>query len=289
MKYFYILFFFVTACFSYAQNFKGTVLDVQGSPISDVYVYDVNSEEHSHTNELGKFSLTKTNLGDVLKFNKLGYKSVSFVVVSMQESIVVTLEEDVFNLSEIVLRPNININSNLTKIDLTTNPVNSSQEILRKVPGLFIGQHAGGGKAEQLFLRGFDVDHGTDVAINVDGIPVNMASHAHGQGYSDLHFVIPETIEDIDFGKGPYEAAQGNFATAGYVNFETKQKLNSSSISVEVGQFNTLRTLGMFDLLDDKQKQTNAYLATEYIITDGCSIHHKILTDSTSSENTIPY
>lgn len=203
MKYFYILFFFVTACFSYAQNFKGTVLDVQGSPISDVYVYDVNSEEHSHTNELGKFSLTKTNLGDVLKFNKLGYKSVSFVVVSMQESIVVTLEEDVFNLSEIVLRPNININSNLTKIDLTTNPVNSSQEILRKVPGLFIGQHAGGGKAEQLFLRGFDVDHGTDVAINVDGIPVNMASHAHGQGYSDLHFVIPETIEDIDFGKRP--------------------------------------------------------------------------------------
>lgn len=269
MKKALLLYIVLFSVCSFGQNFKGTVVDVYGSPVPDVYVYNVNSEEHSHTNELGKFSFMKTNSGDTLKCSKLGYKSVSFVVGSLQENSTITLEEDVFNLSEIVLMPNVNINSNLTKIDLTTNPVNSSQEILRKVPGLFIGQHAGGGKAEQLFLRGFDVDHGTDVAINVDGIPVNMASHAHGQGYSDLHFVIPETIEDIDFGKGPYEAAQGNFATAGYVNFETKEKLDKSRISIEGGQFNTFRTLGMFDLLDDKQKQTNAYLATEYIITDG--------------------
>jgi outer membrane cobalamin receptor len=87
--------------------------------------------------------------------------------------------------------------------------VNSSQEILRKVPGLFIGQHAGGGKAEQIFLRGFDIDHGTDIAISVDGMPVNMVSHAHGQGYADLHFVIPETVEKIDFGKGTYYASKG--------------------------------------------------------------------------------
>jgi len=87
----------------------------------------------------------------------------------------------------------------ISNIDLQTNPVNNSQELLRKVPGLFIGQHAGGGKAEQIFLRGFDIDHGTDINISVDGMPVNMVSHAHGQGYADLHFLIPETVEKIDF------------------------------------------------------------------------------------------
>jgi outer membrane cobalamin receptor len=70
------------------------------------------------------------------------------------------------------------------------------------VPGLFIGQHAGGGKSEQIFLRGFDLDHGTDIRLTVDGIPVNMVSHAHGQGYADLHFVIPEMVEGVDFKKG---------------------------------------------------------------------------------------
>ena len=81
-----------------------------------------------------------------------------------------------------------------SKIDLNLRPAKSAQEILRIVPGLFIAQHQGGGKAEQIFLRGFDIDHGTDVNISVDGLPVNMVSHAHGQGYADLHFIIPETI-----------------------------------------------------------------------------------------------
>ena len=92
------------------------------------------------------------------------------------------------------------------------------------MPGLFIGQHAGGGKAEQIFIRGFDVDHGTDLSISVHGIPVNMVSHAHGQGYADLHFLIPEIIENIDFSKGPYETTRGNFATAGFVKLQHKKK-----------------------------------------------------------------
>ena len=77
---------------------------------------------------------------------------------------------------------------------MALNPIKNTQELLRFVPGLFIAQHAGGGKAEQIFLRGFDIDHGTDISVNVDGIPVNMVSHAHGQGYADLHFLIPETV-----------------------------------------------------------------------------------------------
>ena len=113
----------------------------------------------------------------------------------------------------------------ISDLDIHLRPINNSQEILRSVPGLFIGQHAGGGKAEQLFIRGFDVDHGTDVNISVDGMPVNMVSHAHGQGYADLHFVIPEFIDKVNFDKGPYFAEKGNFTTAGFVDFKTKDIL----------------------------------------------------------------
>ena len=129
------------------------------------------------------------------------------------------------SLDEVVISPKVNALNMISHIDIQINPVNSSQDILRQVPGLFIGQHAGGGKAEQIFLRGFDLDHGTDISITADGLPVNMVSHAHGQGYADLHFVIPETIENIDFGKGPYYADKGNFNTSGYVNFKTKQRV----------------------------------------------------------------
>ncbi|MDZ7614745.1 MAG: TonB-dependent receptor [Flavobacteriaceae bacterium] len=116
-------------------------------------------------------------------------------------------------------------------------------------------------------MRGFDIDHGTDVAISVDGLPVNMVSHAHGQGYADLHFVIPETIEDINFGKGPYYPDHGNFTTAGFVDLHLKKRVNQNILSLEAGQFNTLRLMGMFSLLDSEN--SNSYLATEIYLTDG--------------------
>ena len=182
--------------------------------------------------------------------------------------LVIVLEEKRYQLDELIITEELNAMRTISKLDLNTSPVNSSQEVLRKVPGLIIGQHAGGGKAEQLFLRGFDVDHGTDVSISVDGMPVNMVSHAHGQGYSDLHFLIPETIQKIDFGKGPYYGQQGDFNTAGYVDFSTRDYLKDSQISMSVGDFNSLRTLGLFNLLGNTKRQ-NAYLAAEYIATDG--------------------
>ena len=94
--------------------------------------------------------------------------------------------------------------------DLEIRPSRTAQQMLQMAPGLIIAQHAGGGKAEQIFLRGFDADHGTDVAIEVDGLPVNMVSHGHGQGYADLHFIIPDVIERVDVSKGPYFAQYGN-------------------------------------------------------------------------------
>ncbi len=251
---------------SYGQIQKGKVLDSDGNPVENAYLVNTNSESHAHTNEFGLFSLDKTVLGDVIKITALGYKKSNFTIVSSDDIII--LEDDIFRLNEIVIQPKLSAMNVISKIDLQTTPVNSSQEILRKVPGLFIGQHAGGGKAEQIFLRGFDIDHGTDIAISVDGMPVNMVSHAHGQGYADLHFVIPETVEKIDFGKGTYYASKGDFATAGYVAFQTKDKIEKSSIGIEIGQFNTMRTVGLFNLLGN-QKTQSAYIATEYILTDG--------------------
>ncbi|MFV5695316.1 TonB-dependent receptor [Flavobacterium sp. LB3P122] len=266
MKNFFIILITFGGLTTYAQIQKGIVVDSDGNPVENAYINNISSESHAHTNESGMFSIDKTVAGNVLKVNSLGFKKMNYTVSGSELRIV--LDDDVFRLNEIVIQAKLSAMNVISKIDLQTTPVNSSQEILRKVPGLFIGQHAGGGKAEQLFLRGFDIDHGTDIAISVDGMPVNMVSHAHGQGYADLHFVIPETVEKIDFGKGTYFANKGDFATAGYVAFQTKDKIEKSSIGLEVGQFNTLRTVGLFNLLGN-QKTQSAYIATEYILTDG--------------------
>src|SRR3970040_594297 len=266
MRYLLTFILSVFGLVSYSQVQKGVVVDEFGNAIENAYIVNTNSDSHAHTNELGMFSIDKSAVGDILKLSALGYKKMNYTVSEAENRIV--LEDDIFRLNEIVIQQKVSAMNVISKFDLEKTPVNSSQEILRKVPGLFIGQHAGGGKAEQIFLRGFDIDHGTDIAISVDGMPVNMVSHAHGQGYADLHFVIPETVEKIDFGKGAYYADKGDFATAGYVAFQTLEKLTKSSISVEAGQFSTLRTVGLFDLLGKKKKQS-AYIAAEYILTDG--------------------
>ena len=125
-------------------------------------------------------------------------------------------------------------------------PRSSSQDLLRIVPGLVTAQHAGGGKAEQIFLRGFDCDHGTDINIKVDGAPVNMVSHGHGQGYADLHFIIPETIDNLEVVKGPYFASYGDLTTAGAVTFRTADTLPTHIVKTEIGSFDTFRGLGLF-------------------------------------------
>jgi TonB family protein len=114
-------------------------------------------------------------------------------------------------------------------------PIGSVADILRVTPGILVVQHAGGGKANQYFLRGFDADHGTDLSLTIDGIPINMVSHAHGQGYADTSFVIPEIVDRVEVTKGPYFAEQGDFATAGAINLVTKRELNHSSIGLGFG------------------------------------------------------
>mgnify|MGYP000344934084 FL=1 len=99
----------------------------------------------------------------------------------------------------------------ISQQELDLRPLLRVGEVLETVPGLVATQHSGSGKANQFFLRGFNLDHGTDFATHVDGMPVNMRSHGHGQGYTDLNFLIPELIGSIEFTKGSYDAASGDF------------------------------------------------------------------------------
>lgn len=266
-----LLIAFTVTLNSFAQNVSGIVTSEASKPLEGTYVYNETSGSYSFTSEVGKFVIPKTNTGDVLRIGGIGYETqyVNIAEQSDKTTLTVKLKEKSVELSEVVVQPKLDALNIFTKIDVKNNPVNNAQEVLRYVPGLFIGQHAGGGKAEQIFLRGFDIDHGTDLSISVDGMPVNMVSHAHGQGYSDMHFLIPETIEQIDFNKGSYDASVGNFATAGSVNLRIKDQLNGSMGKVEYGQFNRLRSVVLIDLLGKKNERQNAYIGAEWMSTDG--------------------
>jgi outer membrane receptor protein involved in Fe transport len=151
--------------------------------------------------------------------------------------------------------------------DLELRPSNTPSDVLQLTPGLIIGQHHGGGKADQILFRGFDSDHGTDFAVFIDGIPVNMVSHAHGQGYADMHWLIPETIDRVEIYKGPYFAQLGDFATSGAMNIITKQRDKDSSLSLSGGTFNTQRYVGIFS--PPEGTLLTPYVAGEVYYSDG--------------------
>lgn len=150
--------------------------------------------------------------------------------------------------------------------DFELRPHSTTQEILNNLPGLIAGQHAGGGKAMQYFLRGFDNDHGTDIALFIDGVPVNMVSHAHGQGYADLNFLIPETVERVELYKGPYFVQWGDLANSGAVNFITKERATENSLQALGGFFNTMRYAGV---LSPQLGPVQTFLASEVYFSDG--------------------
>ena len=132
-------------------------------------------------------------------------------------------------------------------------PQGRPAQVLRLIPGFVAVEHSGGaGKADQYFLRGFDADHGTDVAFFSDGMPINFRSHAHGQGYADLNFIIPETIEGLDVYKGAYLPEFGDFDTAGAVSFRTRQVVKEGIVQAAGGQFDTQRYMLMFSPTKDR-------------------------------------
>ena len=235
------------------------MIALQESPLNRFIIKSIHTNNTTTTHKGGDFVLNKVK-GDSLLVSLIGYKSKK-VKIDYNKGMLIELQSGEINLKEVSINNSqisINTFKVLSSLDLNMQPAKSAQDLLRLVPGLFIAQHQGGGKAEQIFLRGFDADHGTDVNITVDGLPVNMVSHSHGQGYADLHFLIPETVSGYDFGKGPYYSGKGDFTTAGYVAYYTKSVLDHDLIKVEAGQFNTLRVLAMVNLLSDSAKKKGA-------------------------------
>ncbi len=250
------------------QNIKGIYVVNAASkiPVPDAFAQSENSAYNASADENGFISFKNLPASiTALNITRVGFepKIIDLTKLTItNNSAIIYLNSKVSSLDEVKVLASANngIFKTISDLDIHLRPINNSQEVLRMVPGLFIGQHAGGGKSEQIFLRGFDIDHGTDINLTVDGIPVNMVSHAHGQGYADLHWVIPELIEKINFNKGPYYADKGNFTTAGFVEFKTKDYLENSFVKAEGGQFGTFRGITGINLIKSKQDRRNQSL-----------------------------
>lgn len=150
--------------------------------------------------------------------------------------------------------------------DIDIRPLMRTGEILELVPGMVVTQHSGNGKANQYFLRGINLDHGTDFSTSFDGMPLNMRTHAHGQGYTDLNFIIPETIERLNYKKGAYYAEVGDFSGAGSAQMHTANTLEQGIAEFSIGDHGFYRTV-----LVDSQTRDNQSLsyAAEYAQFDG--------------------
>ena len=265
--------------FAQEARISGAVVQAQNQiPILHAHVQLIHvSNQITYTDIEGRFEFKSLTAGTYfISIHSLGYASrTDTIQLKASETFYARyeLKESILEIPEIQISARNEVAFTIIhSIDFKLRPINSTQDLLRTVPGLFIAQHAGGGKAEQLFLRGFDVDHGTDVAISVDNMPVNMVSHAHGQGYADLHFVIPETVDIIQFNKGCYQANIGDFNTAGAVKFQTKNFISENKAKVEVGRFNMYRGMILFNLLPSKdsvERRHSAYVASEAFYTKG--------------------
>lgn len=282
MRHKFIITFFLLCIVNslFSQQLKGIIVLNQetNKPLSSVRIRTIDNQYQRSTDENGYASFVlPISKSDTIVLSSIGFETTKVTRDQMKSKNGVAyllLRQKKIAIEEVRISNRLknNIFEDISKLDIHLRPINNSQEILRSVPGLFIGQHAGGGKAEQLFIRGFDIDHGTDVSISVDGIPVNMPSHAHGQGYADLHFVIPELIEQVAFDKGPYFADKGNFNTAAFVDFKTKDLLANNFVKLEVGQFDTYRGVFGLNLLPKKNNQ-NLYFASEGHFTNGYFEH----------------
>jgi hypothetical protein len=252
---------------------KGRVIDTNTKePIEFAVVSTGPQGKTVMTDDQGVFRIQLSGDSSTLHVSIIGYQPAT-ITPQKNAPVIVSLERGAVDLKAVTITPQTNSTSfhTISAIDLNMRPVNSAQDLMRLVPGLFLGQHQGGGIAEHIFFRGFDADHGSDVNVSVDGMPLNLVSHAHGQGFADLHFLIPELVTTYDFGKGPYYANYGDFTTAGYVAFHTADVLDRSRIKIEGGQFNTGRIMTALNLLSDKAKQRGeaAYIAGEAAYTDG--------------------
>ena len=237
---------------AYPSQLSGTVVDTSGAVIAgaDVRILSANGtvQEATQSDRNGFFILSGLPAGNYrLVVMNPGFETkeilanlgttgapsqlrISLVVGAVSTTVNVQGREDnLIGVAESGSQGTVGAN------EIQDRPILRSGEVLETVPGLIITQHAGGGKANQYFLRGFNLDHGTDIAIFLDDMPLNLGSHAHGEGYSDMNTVIPEFVKRVDFEKGPYYANVGNFSSAANAHVEFAKTLPENFVKVEGG------------------------------------------------------
>ncbi|MBI3518560.1 MAG: TonB-dependent receptor [Bacteroidetes bacterium] len=279
------MFFIYLSNYSWSQNvtIKGAIQDKEtGINVIDVYVSIDKTNSHAHSDDKGNFLFVNMPFGKYdLEFEKAGYEKQVITTEAFSGdtiNITVLLVSKSVNLNEIAIAADKPVSAAsstyISQSGFANRPKNSAQDLLRLVPGLFIAQHAGGGKAEQIFIRGFDCDHGTDIATFVDGMPVNMPSHGHGQGYADLHFLIPEVVEGMNVFKGTSSPLYGDFATGAAVGFKTYDSLPANLIQLETGSvpstnaITSTRGLALMQL-PIKNNRVSSYFAADVINNSG--------------------
>ncbi len=261
-----------------AGELNGSIKDAEtGSGLPGATLRVLGTEIGVTADPLGRFELLGLESGTyTLEVRYLGYTSMNVIATlddaGDSETITIQLQPVPLMLPEVDIQDAVKQNINLlSAVDWQMRAASNGQDMLRFVPGMVIAQHAGGGKAEQMFIRGFDLDHGTDIQISVDGMPVNMVSHAHGQGYADAHFIIPETVQDIQYEMGLGEVRNGNLATAGAVTFNLLPSIDQTLIQAEAGSFNNYRALALINLLSEKMRGNGhtAYAGGSFRYADG--------------------
>ena len=248
--------------FAQSISLTGRVSDDTGGALPGVAVELLGADSkrllQTLTNPAGEYRLDRVDSGRYeLRFSLINFGSVTkritlaagkaasvdaVLPLALTAEVTVTSHRTFRNLAEVenpaenlIGLANAASEGAVTARALENRPVLRPGEVLETVPGLVISQHSGEAKANQYYLRGFNLDHGTDFAVSVAGIPVNMPTHGHGQGWSDVNFLIPELVSGIQFKKGPYYAEEGDFSTAGAANINYVNFLERPLVRVTAG------------------------------------------------------
>ena len=239
---------------AYPPQLSGTVADTSGAVIAGatLQVRSGNGtlQKTTQSDANGSFTISELAAGNYrLVVSNPGFETkeisvtigtteaqaplrISLVVGSLNTTINVQGREDsLIGIAESASQGTVGAT------EIRDRPILRSGELLETIPGVIITQHAGGGKANQYFLRGFNLDHGTDFAIFLDGMPLNLPSHAHGEGYADMNVVTPEFVERVDYQKGPYYADVGNYSSAGSAHVEFFKRQPQNFFKIEGGMY----------------------------------------------------
>ncbi|HEX8254440.1 MAG TPA: TonB-dependent receptor [Thermoanaerobaculia bacterium] len=263
----WVVVYFILASAAEAATLSGRVLDSTNAPLPGVTIEASGATSAARiavTDSNGNYSIELQEGTYDVTFRLINFATTARHAVAVQEQaranatlylaasadVVVTARQTFRELSEldepagdligIADAASVGV---VTARELERRPFRRAAEILETIPGVIVSQHSGEGKANQYYLRGFNLDHGTDIAITVAGVPVNMPTHAHGQGYADASFLIPELISGVQYKKGPYYADEGDFASAGAVNVNYLNLLERPVALAQVGMFGYRRAL----------------------------------------------